>query len=362
MKKNYDERDTMFSRARLEKGTKRYNAFYSEHPEYKKGDDEIRGMDFENSLRKDDTFKKTYFPLHSNNFEYMRHMYEFMESVEKPTEKIKVHEAFNENIKAITKRFGAKEVGIVKLNKSHYYDVHGGVSEPLGDLYGKEVDKHYTHAIVFFKSMALDAINRSPHFEELFETQNIYLDIAYIGSRLAAYTKALGYDATFASEIFSPAPLVPLAYDGGLGEIGMTNHIVNQTYGDRIRLGAVFTTLPLKADEPVDFGLEAFCKRCSLCLMNCPNQSIKPHQRNVNGRLFYKFDDQSCFKLWKNMGTDCGVCIQSCPYTQGIDLKTQSWMKNDPEKIDAYIKDYLKDKKGRRVSIKTPLDIVKGED
>ena len=362
MKKTYDERETMFSRARLEKGTEHYETFYKAHPEYKKRDDDIRGMDFENRLRKSETFKKTYFPLHSNNFTYMKHMYDFLDAVEKPLEKVDVPNEFAENIKAVAKRFGSREVGIVKLNKNHYYDVHGGVSEPLGDLYGKKVDKHYTHAIVFFKPMALDAINRSPHFEELFETQNIYLDIAYIGSRLAAYTKALGYDSTFASEIFSPAPLVPLARDGGLGQIGMTNHIVNQTYGDRIRLGAVFTTMPLKTDSPVDFGLEAFCKRCSLCLMNCPNQSIKPHQRDVNGRIFYKFDDQSCFNLWKNMGTDCGVCIQSCPYTQGIDIEKQNWMKNDPERIDIFIKDYLKDKKGRRVSIKTPLDIIKGED
>jgi ferredoxin len=362
MKKTYDERQTMFSRARLVKGSERYLAFYKAYPEYKKGDDEVRGMDFLESLRKDDLFKQTFFPTFSNNALYMKHMYDFLDSVDKPADLVKIDSAFTQNIKAIAKRFGAKEVGIVKLDKAHYYAYHGGVSEPLGDLYNRKVDKHYTHAIVFFKPMSKDAINRSPHFEELFETQNIYLDVAYIGSRLAAYTKSLGYDSTFASEIFSPAPLVPLALDAGLGQIGMTNHIVNQTYGDRIRLGAVFTTLPLETDTPVDFGLEAFCKRCSLCLMNCPNQSIKPHKRRVNGRDFYKFDDQSCFKLWKNMGTDCGVCIQSCPYTQEIDIDTQRWMKNNPDRIDAFIKEYLKGKPGRRVSIKKPLDIIKGDD
>lgn len=362
MKKIYDERHIMFSRARLVKGSERYVTFYKAHPEYKKGDDEIRGMAFPENLRKSDMFKRKFFPVFSNNDAYMKTMYDFLDSLKKPETPIEVPETFNTNIKGIAKQYGAKEVGIVKLETLHYYDTHGGVSEPLGDLYGKKVDKHYTHAIVFFKPMRLDSINRSPHFEELLETQNVYLDVAFIGSRLAAYVKSLGYDATFASEIFSPAPLVPLAFDGGLGQIGMTNHIVNQTYGDRIRLGAVFTTLPLKPDQPVDFGLDAFCKRCSLCLMNCPNQSIKPYKRNVNGREFYKFDDQSCFRLWKNMGTDCGVCIQSCPYTQGIDLETQNWMKNDPERIDAFIRDYLKDKKGRRVSIKTPLDSVKGED
>jgi len=207
--------------------------------------------------------------------------------------------------------------------------------------------------------MDKDYINRSPHYEEMLETMTKYQDIAVIGSRLASYLKSIGYNSMFQSIEYYLTPLVPLAYDAGLGEIGMANHIINQTYGDRIRLGAVLTTLELTPDQPVDFGLETFCNRCALCVMNCPMQSIKPQKRIVNGRTFYKFDDQSCYKLWKNTGNDCGVCIQSCPFSEGIPEETYEAIKNDPKRIDAYISDYLKRTgPSRRFQIKKPLPII----
>ncbi|MFW6298840.1 MAG: 4Fe-4S dicluster domain-containing protein [Bacillota bacterium] len=363
MDRFYDERETMFSRARLKKGTRRYADFYKAHPELKKRDDEVRGMDFMDAIRKSDAFKERFIPLFKHDEAFMKSLYDFLDSIPMPKKKTALPTDFHTNIKAIAKHYGAEDVGIVKLNKHHYYTHFGGVNEPLGiDLYGEKTPKHYTHAIVFLKTMRKDYINRAPHFEELSEALNVYTEVAITGSRLATYIKSLGYETTFMSEIYYLAPLVPLAYDAGLGEIGMSNHIVHPVHGDRIRLGAVFTTLPLKTDTPIDFGLRAFCKRCALCLMNCPMQSIKPQEREVNGRIFYQFDEPSCFRMFRNMGTDCGVCIQSCPYSQGIPEKTQAWMRNDKDRIDAYLKDYLKDKRGRRVSIKTPLDIVKGGD
>jgi epoxyqueuosine reductase QueG len=209
--------------------------------------------------------------------------------------------------------------------------------------------------------MNLDYINRAPFFEELLETENVYLNIAETGSKLALYLKGIGYDAMFQSEAYYLTPLVPLAYDAGLGEIGMGNHIVTPEFGDRVRLGAVLTILPLKTDEPIDFGLEQFCKRCALCLMNCPSHSITPHPRNVNNRQFYKFNDQTCFNLWKNTGTDCGTCIQSCPFTQGIDANTIAKMKDNPDLIDEVIATHLK-KHGRRRMTKEDLDIVRLEE
>ena len=155
--------------------------------------------------------------------------------------------------------------------------------------------------------------------------------------------------------------MVPLAYDAGLGEIGMSNHLVTLEHGDNIRLGAVFTNLELDLDSPVDFGLTEFCKHCALCLINCPSHSITHLTRMVNGRQFYKFNENSCFDLWAKAGTDCGVCIQSCPFTQGVDLEKVKKMKNNPEIMDELVKEHL-DKHGRRKYIKNELDIIKRED
>ncbi|MFW5865449.1 MAG: hypothetical protein ACOCUE_05215, partial [Candidatus Izemoplasmataceae bacterium] len=305
MKVIYDERNIILSRVQLKKGSKNYQAFYERHPELKEKDDAVRSQGIKDKLRESDAFKARFFPLSNANHLMIKSFYDTLS--ETPLGKrVDVGQNFHENIKAITKHYGASDVGIVKLKDEHYYSHQGGLSFTIGlDSYGKEVKKSYTHAIVYAIEMDQDFIERAPFFEEMLETENAYLKMAFTGFRLAMYLKQLGYKSMFQSEPYYLTPLVPLAYDAGLGEIGMTNHIIHKKLGNRIRLGAVLTTLKLKEDQPIDFGLEAFCKRCALCVMTCPSKSITPYKRVRNNRPFYKFDDQTCYQLWTNSGTDC---------------------------------------------------------
>lgn len=358
MKVVYDERNIIFSRLRLKKGTAPYQAYYDNHQAIKELDDALRDKKLKEKLRVSDAFKSRFFPLSNANHTIIKSFYDTLENT--PTKnRVDCGENFHENIKAITKHYGACDVGVVALNDAHYYSHHGGVSEVLGlDNYGDPVKKSYTHAIVYAIEMDKDYIDRAPFFEEMLETENAYLKIAITGFRLALYLKQLGYKSIFQSEPYYLTPIVPLAYDAGLGEIGMTNHIIHKTYGNRIRLGAVLTTLPLKSDKPIDFGLDAFCKRCALCVMTCPSKSIYPSKRIRNNRPFYKFDDTSCYKLWTNSGTDCGVCIKVCPFSKGISPDILDEIKNDPVKIDAFLKDYLT-KHPTNDGVKSVLPIVK---
>ncbi len=354
----YDERQTLFSRMRLKKGTQAYESFYHAHPEYQEGDDAIRGMDFLQGMKKSEAFKAKHLPIFSNDDVFFKGLYDSVDAIPLNPEVVDVGEGFEAKIKAITKHYGAVDVGIVTLNEGHYYTHHGGVNEALGlKNYGEAITPRHKTAIVYAVPMDTAYIRRAPHFETLLGTMNAYFDVAVIGARLAGYLKGLGYPSLFQSEAYYETPLVPLGYDAGLGEIGMSNHLIHPRYGDGIRLGAVLTDLPLAADQPIDFGLETFCKRCALCLMNCPNQAIHFKQRRVQGRTFYHLDDQSCYALFKTAGSDCGLCIQSCPFTHGIDPKTVQWMKHTPHRIDSVLKDYL-NKNGRRPKDKKTLKIV----
>lgn len=354
--KIYDERQTLFSRVRLQKGTKDYQQFYQSYPEYQSGDDAIRGMDFLNALRKSDEFKARVFPIFNENDHLTEHFYKAVETV-KLKEKTPVPKDFHHNIKALMKHYGALDVGIVHLKTHHYYSHKGYNRDYPKQTYGEAIKTRYQTAIVYLVPMDEDHLKRAPHIESTLESLGAYLDIAYSGMRMATYLKQLGYRSTFQSEIYYLTPLVPLAVDAGLGEIGMHNHLMHPEYGNRVRIGAVLTDLPLKEDAPIDFGVEAFCKRCALCLMNCPMLSISFKKRMVNEKQFYKFNDQSCFKIFKNAGTDCGICIQSCPLSYNIGIARLMDAKNDPKKIDKLIQKHL-NKHGRRPSIKTPLPIV----
>ncbi len=361
-KTRYDERHTLFSRIRLVKGTKEYSEFYTAHPHYQQKDDAIRQPEFHLNTRQDASFKTRVFPMTEALNPLLKSLHKTVETHPVSDNKITVGDAFSNTIKALTKLYGAHDVGIIKLKEDHYYTHKGFTGAMIGlSHYGETITPNYTHAVVFLIPMNFDYLKRSPHYETMLASLTTYHQIAQVGAQLAMYIKSIGYQAAFMSDQYYLAPMVPLAYDAGLGQIGMSNHLVHPVYGNAIRLGAVFTTLKLKPDAPIDFGLDAFCKRCALCLMNCPMQSIKPQKRIVNQRPFYRFDDQSCFEMFVNIGTDCGICLQSCPYSTQIDLKTQEAMRNDPEKIDQFLKSYLsKTGPKRRFSNKNPLLITKG--
>jgi len=356
--KKYDEREILFSRLTLEKGTKEYEDFYRKNLDTKEFDDPLRGISFRNELNKDDNFKKLFFPLITNNKLFIKSLHDLVDSYPiKETQKI--DKTFAKNIKEITKYYGATDVGITKLDDASYYSYGGGLSEALGiDTYNQKIKANYKTAIMFTVKMDLELMNRAPNFEELLATEEGYLYIAQVGARLSVYLKSLGYDAFLNSSELYLAPLVPLAYDAGLGEIGISNHLVTLEHGDNVRIGAVFTSLELEIDKPIDFGLVEFCKHCALCLINCPTNCISHLPRMVNGRQFYKFDDTKCFEMWTKSGTDCGICIQSCPFTQGVDLEKVKKMKNNPKIMDEIIEDHL-EKYGRRKYTEKALKIIK---
>ncbi len=296
--------------------------------------------------------------LTKNNAKYINSLFKLAENHQINNERINIDKTFSKTIKEITKYFGANECGIAKIRDDSYYAFQGGLSDKINlDTYGKKVVKHYQTAIVYTVEMDKDLINRAPHYEEFLATEKAYVKVAEIGSKLVMYLKDLGYKAMFNNSEFYLAPLVPLAYDAGLGEIGMVNHIITPKYGNRVRLGAVFTTLIIDYDKPIDFGLRNFCKKCALCLQNCPTHAIKHQPRIVNNRPFYKFDDNACFSMWLKIGTDCGICISSCPFSQGIDLDSINHIK-DNHGVISEILDKHYQKHGRRAYNKEKSKIL----
>lgn len=356
--KKYDERNTLFGRIELQKNSKEYKTYYRRNPQTRKEDDKVRGVSFRDRIRKPQAYKDLFLPLTKHNKRLIAAMYHTANKVKVNKVRKDIPKGFASNIKEITKYYGASTVGIAKLDDYNYYSHQAGLSGALHiDNLNHPVVPRYKTAIVFTIEMDKDMINRAPHYEELLATEEAYIRLAQVGSRLEMYLKELGYKASHQNGEFYETPLVPIAHDAGLGQIGMCNHIVTKEYGNRVRLGAVLTSLELDYDSPIDFGLHEFCKKCALCLMNCPSKSITHKQRNVNGRIFYKFNDNTCFEQWTKMGTDCGTCLQACPFTQGVDINKINQMKDNPEIMDEILKEH-EDKYGRRPYIKGDLPIV----
>ena len=89
----------------------------------------------------------------------------------------------------------------------------------------------------------------------------------------------------------------------------------------------ILTDLPLVADQPVDIGVEDFCKICRKCANTCPTNSIPFGDKVVhNGIEKYKINWLTCYKLRPYVHDHWGSCLTCaavCPFT-----KPNAWWHN----------------------------------
>ena len=140
---------------------------------------------------------------------------------------------------------------------------------------------------------------------------------------LAQYIRNLGYRA-YAS-MNDTAASIPYAIKAGLGEYGRHGLLIAPEIGPRLRIGKIFTDLPLAHDRPIRFGVEEFCQICRRCSDGCPPKAIAAgdpstaiHNRsNILGVEKWTTDAEKCFDFWVSQITDCSICIRVCPYNRG---------------------------------------------
>ena len=87
-----------------------------------------------------------------------------------------------------------------------------------------------------------------------------YSHDALVVLSLAQYLRNLGYRAI--ASMNDSALAIPFALQAGLGEYSRLGLLITKEFGPRVRLGKVFTDLPLAFDEPIQFGVKEFCDSC----------------------------------------------------------------------------------------------------
>jgi len=307
-----DERDIMFARATYQQESENYKDYYSRNPEQKEMDDNIRSMP---NLCSPGTF--TYNPLNAAvadaAFTFLGDIRHLAEG-EINKQKLEVEpEKMSCRLKGLAQYYGAKLVGITELKPYHYYSHRGRHPE----VYGEKIDKHNRYAIVFAVEMDYEIMKGAPQIQVVAESSRQYIEGAKIGMVLAYYIRQLGYNARnhMDGNYLVIAPL--LAQDAGLGEIGRMGILVTEEFGPRVRLGVVTTDLSLIQDKPVEFGVQNFCTICKKCAQTCPSQAIPHGDKEKIGKVRrWKINQESCYTFWRRAGTDCGICMSTCPYSK----------------------------------------------
>lgn len=323
----FDERDTIFSRLSLKKGTERYAEYYKKNPEKKKIDDKLRNM------KRNNTNNKINSLFARSTFSYLHKIREQV-SGETNKKQIKIKpEKITKKIKGFAEHQGVVLIGVTELDEDYIYSHHGRPS----DKYGKKINLDHKYAIVFAVEMNKRLVNQAPEVEQEIEVAKGYLNAGQIGNLISHFIRELGYEArnhmTGAYQVILP----PLAEKAGLGEIGRLGLLVTKEYGLRVRLGVVTTNLKLNTDNKNEFGLKKFCNRCRKCANLCPGNAISRSKHKEK----WKINSEKCYSMWQRFGTDCGVCLAVCPFSQEIADKTLiENMKDDEEKMNNILKKY----------------------
>jgi ferredoxin len=225
------------------------------------------------------------------------------------------------NIKEVARFFGADVVGICRLDQNYVYSHRAGNSPANGAKAGDPI--HLPHQYAICLGFAGD-------YDRYLACNSRIADAEYqIGQKstmvptfmLAAYIREMGYPARAHCHSGYEVNPIPLAVNAGLGELGRHGMLIHEEYGARLHLAVVTTDLPLSVDEPVDIGVEDFCRLCMKCARNCPSYSISFEDKVViNGVEKWAINVDSCYKArlagrhgqWAN----CLVCVTACPYNK----------------------------------------------
>jgi ferredoxin/uncharacterized membrane protein len=307
-----DERDTMFAREDYVPGTHEYETYYRMRPKLKDIDDRIRSLP---PLCKPGG--RYYEPrLAAEIDSIFTEIRSWTSDVDGKIVGDRVECDPRRMSKEIERRaldLGAAEVGIARLNPRWIYSHVGRGPEE----WGSPITLNHRFAVAFTVEMDYDHVESAPGMSITEETAHRYRDAARISIQLAAEIRAMGYQArAHISGSNYQIMLPPVAHDAGLGELGRHGYLISRIYGSRVRLGAITTNLPLVVDKPISFGVQGFCEECRKCADNCPSGSIQKGGRSrVRGVEKWPLDIESCFRYWRLVGTDCGLCMRVCPFS-----------------------------------------------
>jgi ferredoxin len=311
-----DERTIMFARWRLKPGTPEYEGYYRQHPEHQAADAVIPTLP--GLLSPHAPLAETRaFAAAEAGFFMAEALREAVDGPVSPVHQDVSPQAASRYLKYLARYFGARNCGIAAVQP---YQVYSHIGRGSG-VYGAPVVMDHPYVLVFTFEMAEEMVRTAPRAQEAMETARQYSEAAQAAVQVAAWIRGMGYEA-LAHIDGNYRLILPLAgRDAGLGEIGRMGLLMTPDLGPRIRLSAVSTTLPLLPDPPGDSpAVLDFCCICRKCAENCPARAIPTADRQeIDGALRWQIDAEACFRYWNTVGTDCGRCMQVCPYSHADD-------------------------------------------
>jgi len=315
----FDERDSIFSRMRLVDGEKEFDEYYKKNYGLKELDEKLRKKPYL-SNPETDAYDPMISPMMFAEFDLVDKLI-YPGSNRNPEKNKQDYDLYKMTgwLKKYLLDSGATCCGVTRVNEQELYSHKGksGSMEPFGSI----IKNDYKYALVFAVEMNYFKVQSAPGAPEVVETARQYVNAARIGNAIARYIENLGFNARVEMVRSYHSILPQLAYKAGLGELGRNGILITKNLGPRVRLGAVLTDMKLACDAPVNLGMQHFCEICTKCADCCPSNAIPKGEKVwVRGVLKWKLNPEKCYRYWRKVGTDCGICVRVCPYSKPDNL------------------------------------------
>ncbi|MEM7720015.1 MAG: 2Fe-2S iron-sulfur cluster-binding protein [Pseudomonadota bacterium] len=216
-----------------------------------------------------------------------------------------------ENIKAAAYFLGCDAVGISRCPDWAWYS-HDAAGDPI--------DPPHDQAISVIIDQGFETMEGASGDDWISVAQSMraYLRFSLLGGVIARHIRGLGYSAKAHSVMDGDVLQPPLLLLSGLGEVSRIGEVIlNPFLGPRLKSGVITTDMPLTHDNPIDFGLQAFCETCNKCARECPSGAITAGPKVMfNGYEIWKSDSQKCatYRITTEGGAMCGRCMKTCPW------------------------------------------------
>jgi len=243
-----------------------------------------------------------------------------------PPEKIELSSTTDttKRVKKAAKMFGAGDVGICQIDERWIYSHH--FNRKTGESPEMKLPDGLKYAIVLIMPMDYQLGKTFPAALSGTTTGLGYSSSLNCSNSLAQFIVNLGYQAV--ASLNDTAQSIPIAIQAGLGEYGRNGLLITRKFGPNVRIGKVFTDMPLEIDKPVEFGVKKFCEMCRKCTDACPAKAIandKPQDMPPNfsshsGLTKWTVNAEKCFRFWVNSNSDCAICIRVCPYNKDYSI------------------------------------------
>lgn len=224
------------------------------------------------------------------------------------------------NLRRAADAIGVGIMGVCEYDERWIYSAR--FSEKTQESKPVDIPEDLPNVIVVGESMDIDLTATVPSALSGSATGMGYTHDTVVLLTLTQYIRNLGFVAI--ASMNDSALAIPLAVQAGLGEVGRHSLLITEEYGPRLRLGKIFTNMPLVINEPKRFGVREFCDICQRCSSACPPKAIpagKPSREaysvsNFRGVLKWTTWAEKCFKFWAGQNSDCSICIRICPYNR----------------------------------------------